>query len=244
MSTHTHKRFNFITTADGSPSLRFQEGEESYSESMHNLKGAFGETIYIYGKALATMIEMRFEPHVLSLGLGLGYNEILSVALLAKADLLEQAEIDSYEIDSDLRNYFFEWIHDGNLPTEFKSAYDSIASLVESHVDVSIPKIKQALLTLLQNGRMRLREALGPNISLDRKYSCFLFDAFSSKTSPELWSEEFLTSFIQNTAETHAVFSTYACTGALKRSLRACNFDLEIREGFSSKRDCTFALRR
>ncbi len=236
-------RFNFITTEDGSPSLSFRQGPETYSESMHNLKGAFGETVYVYGKALSRINDLNLNPHVMSLGLGIGYNEILSAATFVRTKKIDHAEIDSFEIDSDLRKYFAAWINDAEVPVEFQKCYDTILALTAKSTTVAGEGIKAALAQLLKSDRLRLREALAPTISFDRKYSCFLFDAFSSKTSPELWSEEFLTDFLSKTAEPRAVFSTYACTGNLKRTLSSLGFALEIREGFSSKRDCTFAVR-
>ena len=236
-------RFNFITTQDGSPSLRFKEGAEAFSESMHNLSGAFGETIYIYGRALDTMVEKGLKPHVLSLGLGLGYNEILAAACLTKHSLTENAQIDSFEIDAQLREFFAAWITNKTIPKEFKEAYDQILERAAAQYDVSRQSIQGTLQRWLESDQLRLREALSLSSEFDRRYSCYLFDAFSSKTSPELWTEDFLKTFLTKTSERQAVFSTYACTGALKRSLRELEFELDIREGYSSKRDCTFATR-
>jgi hypothetical protein len=237
------ERFNFITTEDGSPSLSFIAEPGGHSEAMHNLRGAFGETLYIYGKALDAINELKLTPHVISLGLGIGYNEILSAAVFARDKQLHDAEIDSFEIDADLRMYFADWICARTVPGEFQKCYDTILSLTANSVGVAQETVRSALNELLKSDRLRLRGALAPTISFDRTYSCYLFDAFSSKTSPELWSEEFIKTFLNTTSEPRAVFSTYACTGVLKRSLRDCGFDLEIREGFSSKRDCTFAVR-
>jgi hypothetical protein len=243
MAITSSERFNFITTDDGSPSMSFNAEPGSHSEAMHNLKGAFGETIYVYGRALSRMNDLGLNQHVMSLGLGIGYNEILSAATFVKAKKLDHAQIDSFEIDADLRELFALWINGAQVPAEFQKCYDTILTLTAKSTNVSESAIKDALSQLLKSDRLRLRDALTPTISFDRKYSCYLFDAFSSKTSPELWSEEFLTDFISKTAEPRAVFSTYACTGNLKRTLIALGFTLEIREGFSSKRDCTFAVR-
>ncbi len=243
----TPERFQFVTTEDASPSLRFVLGTEEHSESMHSLRGAFSETVYIYGTAISKVVSEGWPPHVLSLGLGLGYNEILVATLFTAAALEERAEIESFEIDDDLRAYFAAWIRGerDRVPSEFYSAYDEILTRACAHSGVEPTQARATLKRWLESDQLRLREALVGGVTrFERRFSCFLFDAFSSKTTPDLWQESFLVDFLATTAHDRAVFSTYACTGALKRALRASGFSLEIRPGFSSKRDSTFAIRQ
>jgi hypothetical protein len=237
-------QFQFVQTADGSPTVRIGS-ETDASEAMHSLKGAFSETAYIYGTAIETAIERGFEPSVLSLGLGLGYVEILAAGLFLKdgrqADVLSG---ESFEAVADLRNWFINWIREqGELPQEFREIYDEILERTAWHTGVGSPRLKSFLQELLETGRWQIREALEATTQLHRKFGCICFDAFSSKTSPDLWTEPFLADFFTRAASAGCVLSTYACTGALKRSLRATGFELKIREGFASKRDSTFALR-
>jgi tRNA U34 5-methylaminomethyl-2-thiouridine-forming methyltransferase MnmC len=72
--------------------------------------------------------------------------------------------------------------------------------------------------------------------------SLFFFDAFSGKSTPELWTPEFLALFLQRVAQEKAVFATYACTGTLKRTLQTAGFVVEKRPGFQGKRDSTTAV--
>jgi hypothetical protein len=273
-------QYSFVTTEDGSPTLRFGSGE-NLSEAMHSLKGAFSETAYIYGSAIDRMLEEGFQPRVLSLGLGLGYVELLAAGLaLKKASLSNPEEAErirsrfggeSFEIVSELRDWFTLWLETNEpttdeitadplethplethtldadkkilIPEEFKNAYSQI--LERTAVETSLPsrEIKAWLAELVRTDRWRIRPALDHQTSFADSFGCICFDAFSSKTSPDLWTEDFLLAFFQKTAAQGAVLSTYACTGALKRSLRRAGFDLMIREGFSSKRDSTFAIR-
>jgi hypothetical protein len=84
---HALGQFFVVETADGSLTACFGEGE-----TMHSLRGAFNETVYIYGTALdrarsaaTRSSQLSFSPRTLSLGLGLGYVEILSAAYALKS---------------------------------------------------------------------------------------------------------------------------------------------------------------
>ena len=254
--------FHFELTEDGSPTLRLaisssiaigESGDPSTrGEAMHSLKGAFSETLYIYGSAIETALSSGFRPRVLSLGLGLGYVEILSVAqfLMAArihpkpAEFLSTCGGESFELVPELRDYFVSWAtRSGVIPGEFAKVYDEILSRTSSHVGVSTGEIRENLSNWLKNGQWKIRPAMTAETRFDQPFGCICFDAFSSKTSPELWSEEFLGRFLEDAAAPTCVLSTYACTGALKRSLKNAGFNLTIREGFASKRDSTFAVR-
>ncbi|MNL45541.1 bifunctional tRNA (mnm(5)s(2)U34)-methyltransferase/FAD-dependent cmnm(5)s(2)U34 oxidoreductase [compost metagenome] len=84
--------------------------------------------------------------------------------------------------------------------------------------------------------------ALNAGDCFDGDYSGILYDAFSSKTTPHLWEEEFLKSFFQ-CAAADAMVSTYACKATLKRALKDSGFEVIVREGFLGKRNSTLALR-
>jgi len=237
--------FTFETTLDGSPTLRIRVSEKELSEAMHSLKGAFSETLYIYGAALQKMLESGFPPRILSMGLGLGYVEILASALLQKAGKeTRDVYIESFEILPELRERIVAWLNDDSqCPANFIQAYDQILGRTASEVGLNNKEIKAYLHDLYSQGRWTIREALTPETKFSFKFSCICFDAFSSKSTPEVWTEAFLRDFLSKAADERCVLSTYACTGNLKRALREAGFKLEIRQGFSSKRDSTFAVR-
>lgn len=232
--------FHFLQTDDGSPSLKLSPE----AEAMHSSKGAFSETVYIYGHAISTTIKEGLRPSFLSVGLGLGYNELLTTALLLqnRSDL-SQVHGESFELITELNDNFNSWLVDQKISSSFQAAYDQICSLCAQQTSQEQQLIKSSLATLVKNGQWKLRGPLTNKTPLSTKISCFLFDAFSSKTSPELWDEEFISSFLNSAAADCAVLATYACTGSLKRALVKNSFELEIRPGFAGKRESTFAHR-
>jgi hypothetical protein len=253
--------FSFVPTEDQSLSLRIENpgtqetnASPASSESMHSLKGAFSETVYIYGSAIEKCLDEGFTPRILSLGLGMGYVEVLAAALiLKKAEALNEGERksllasaggESFELLAPLRDWFTNWLLGrGEVPAEFRAAYEAMLERTAQHVGLEPANIQAYLAELVREGRWRIREALAADTVLGESFGCICFDAFSSKTSPELWTEDFLKEFFTKACAPQCVLSTYACTGALKRALKASGFEVTIREGFSSKRDSTFAVR-
>lgn len=232
--------FHFLQTDDGSPSLKLGPA----AEAMHSSKGAFAETVYIYGHAVSTALQHGLSPSFVSVGLGLGYNELLTTALLLKSKTnLMDVSGESFEIVPVLNENFTAWLADKAVSDEFAKTYDQICTLCAQHTGLERGEIKETLANLVDEGRWSLRGPLTPETKVSKKVSCLLFDAFSSKTSPELWGEDFIESFLKSAAAKKAVLATYACTGTLKRALVKNSFEITIRVGFAGKRESTFATR-
>jgi|GEM_PF-367453 len=130
-----------IQTADGSYSLRYFLDEGRLTEPMHSSKGAWSETLHIYYPALSRSLA-GFSPHqaqwnVASIGLGLGYNEILAAALALKNNLKSDSlEIVSFESQAELRAafvcFFREQQNSSASPGEFKSQFSSASEFAKS----------------------------------------------------------------------------------------------------------------
>lgn len=236
--------FHFLQTEDGSPTLKLGSKPLTEAEAMHSSKGAFAETVYIYGHAISTTLKHNLNPSFLSLGLGLGYNELLTTALLLqnKSDL-SKVRGESFELVPELNENFNAWLTNRNVSNEFQKTYDQILSLCAEHTKQEQALIKAALANLVAQRSWSLNGPLTSETQTSYQLSCFLFDAFSSKTSPELWSEVFINNFLATTAAKSAVLATYACTGTLKRALQKNDFTVTIRNGFAGKRESTFATR-
>lgn len=239
-------QFQFEPTEDGSPTARILISEsEAPSEAMHSLKGAFSETVYIYGSALERASKDGLPTRVLSMGLGIGYVEMLATAIALRDS--REIEGESFEIVPELRDYFRAWLsREGELPPEFKKAYDEICERTGKEIfgdKRNADDIRSTLAAAVAEDRWFLRHDLSAETAFAHKFGTICFDAFSSKSTPDLWTDDFLKAFLEKAAAPSCVLSTYACTGALKRALKAEQFEITIKEGFSSKRDSTFAFR-
>ena len=229
--------FHFEQTADGSTTLRPSNGE-----AMHSSHGAFAETVYIYGNALnQARATLGHEPHVLSVGLGLGYIEALAAASAGAQGSSPTGA--SYEASSELREHFKDWILGRKVEPAFAACYTDIFTRSAALVSLSPDFVRLTLAQAIADGQWTLQAALDADVKFDRTFDCICFDAYSAKTSPELWNERFLEAFLHKACSSPCVFASYARTGALTRALGAEGFTTNPREGFAGKRESTLATR-
>ena len=227
--------FKNLITADGSPTLSLPPTWEP----MHSLEGAFSETQYIYQPTVELAFSRCPSPAFLSLGLGIGYNEIL-IACESLAQKKQPLFVRSFELVPELRDYFTTWIQRGSSP--LNSVYDQIVNLYAQKYQLSKIEILDQLQKLLAQGILSLEGPVTSQTDLSLMNG-ILFDAFCAKTSPELWTAEFLHNFFKRTAGNPCFMSTYACTGELRRALTAACFTVTKRKGFAFKRESTTAER-
>lgn len=228
--------YELVRTEDRSPTLRWLGSETQ--ETMHHRGGAYSETQQIYGQPLRDCLKSGGSS-ALSVGLGLGYNEILVALEAFQAGLKpSQFKLLSYESDPFLKLHFLTWVLEGGENSDL--VYDEIFQFFNSPHKA---KVKFWLKEAYETGTWKLESALESDFQLRESYECLFYDAFSSKTSPHLWQEEFLVRFFEEACAPKAWVTTYACTGALKRALKENGFQLTIREGFQSKRNSTLGVR-
>lgn len=237
----TASEFQVVTTADGSPSLGVAD-TNGYVEKMHHAGGAMSETLYIYGAALELMVEKGWPFRVLSLGLGLGYNEILAAAYAVRSRTSPQDSVLlSFETERVLVTGFQSWVR--GEAGDFHALYEEILTRAGDAIGVLRSDIKEWLGSALQAGRWEIRGAFPEEIHAVSDISCVLYDAFSNKMNRELWDESVLKNVMTQICAKNCVFATYAATGSLNRALRSSGFMRTDKVGFAGKRQSTFALR-
>jgi hypothetical protein len=240
--------FTLEFTADGSPTLRLKETSRIRSESsenlptsgesMHHSAGAFSETAYIYGPLLDWSFKEFSQPHILSVGLGLGYNEIYTAAI-AELNSHHKWSLDSFEIVQGLRDHFVQCLE---TQAHFEtSVYGHISRRLSEHLNLEPGKIFQQLNRALSEKRLQIFGDIR-SFQFEKKYNAILQDAFSRKTNPDLWEENFLVQLLTFTHPKSALAS-YASLGPLKRSLKQMGFESLNRDGYHGKRNCTLASR-
>ncbi|MBC7420771.1 MAG: hypothetical protein H7328_08585 [Bdellovibrio sp.] len=234
--------FFLEVTKDGSPTLRLTEDIRS-GESMHHSGGAAAETNYIYKSVIQKAMVLhqlkrpKAEFKTLVVGLGLGYIEIswAQVLLQQRFAFSNNLSLESFEIVSGLRNCFSNWFEN----KEELKIYNQITEKLDSSSCVA--EVKKILGVAFANGRGLYADILDYKGS--QKWNMICYDAFSQQTSGPLWNETFLNQFFKNHAAVDCVFTTYACTGILKKVLAENGFYFIKRPGFQGKRDSTIALR-
>lgn len=242
--------YQIYTTGDGSPTLFFTREADNYIEKMHNAKGAYAESLYIYGDSLDSVLDRAIDfsgnPLTIgSLGLGLAYNEIISVARLVKYQKTKSQVVPyrliSFEKDQGLTNELLNWLND--QATVLKTHYDWILQQTAKDHDLTSSELKQTLKRSIDEKQWQIRGEFPQQLTPQDQFHLFYYDAFSNKMSPELWTDEVLNDFIRNHTAPKCLISTYAATGALKRALKINDFKLSPRPGFGGKRESILGIR-
>jgi hypothetical protein len=238
--------FEIEITKDLSPTLRLLESLDPmkpYGESMHHSGGASTETTHLYGNVAADVLAKINNPHFMVVGLGLGYIE-MNIAREAIKQNKTVGLITSYESIPELREFFYQWLHDRteNLLPEVISVYDDALMHVLKETEITVEELKSFLRKHFVN-LMDIHGSLHEDIKFISCYHGFFYDAFSSKTHPHLWGEEFLNRLLLESSEEQSVLTTYAVKSNMKRALRAQGFVVTERPGFFSKRGSTLGTK-
>lgn len=241
--------FEIEVTGDGSPSLRLLQSVDPSKyrgESMHHSGGACAETLLIYGRPAKSLLEKIERPSFLIVGLGLGYIEmtIAREALLLGRSSLDVSLMTSFESVPELRQFFYLWLHGktDELSSEVVSTYEAVMQSLLQGTSLNKGQIQDFLRPHYQN-LDSIQGALSEDAEIPAQYDGIMYDAFSSKTSPHLWEETFLTRLLHVGAQKESLFTTYACRGSLKRALQNAGFEVVVREGFLGKRNSTLGVR-
>lgn len=229
-----------VTTSDGSPSMEIIYS--NVSEWMHSSHGAFEESCYIYLHALNLAHEKGLPLRILSVGLGLGYNEILSAGFSLSKKLT--LSIQSYENEPFLVESFKHWSVGTLKSTDcLFPVYEKILEMTAQKLNLSVSKLRETIQDLGRNHQFIHLGELSASGPFPPGQTLIYFDAFSNKASPDLWTPDFLEIFVKSTADASCLLSTYAATGNLKRSLVQNGFEVDLRPGFAGKRNSILGFR-
>lgn len=207
---------------------------------MHSMEGALSESLYIYKPCIKKALSHP-NSNILSMGLGLGYNEIIIAVFSVKQDSVPYQMV-SFELFEELEDSFASWILGEN--TSLNSCYDLILTKTAEALQVAASSIKDHLCRQLNSKQLLLAGALPTTNPFPYRFHGILYDAFSGESDESLWSEDHLVSFLNNFAAIdYCYLTTYAATGNLKRSLKKLHFEITKTKGFGKKRESTTATR-
>lgn len=235
------ENLEIFTTQDGSPTLSWRRSD-GYVEKMHHSGGALEESLYIYHQSLERVLASHRPVRVMSIGLGLGYNELITMAEMVKRGLTEW-QIWSFEAHPDLHSEFKTWIAEGDSDSALGLVYNNILARIADRLKVDPTEIKITAREALHRGTLQLRLSFPDDISEINDVNLIYYDAYSKKMDPHLWDEQRLTEKLGPLLGERCVLSTYAATGSLNRVLRHLGFRLIPKPGFLGKRESTLAIR-
>lgn len=237
-------------TADGSPTLILENpdaSEMTASEAMHNSAGALTESIYIYYENILEASRRGWPCNVLSVGLGLGYNEALTAVSKIRSQVLNSPLIFSFEKNPTIRSQYKSWLTRNAVSEKsfWTEAFDQTLIATAEKFSIDPHTIKKVLIDLYNDKCFRLEsDFLDYKSKISgQRFTSILFDAFSKKSTPGLWDEEFLDNVLNDCADKNCILTSYAATGTLNRALAKNGFRNTRRSGFQGKRESTWAER-
>ncbi len=222
-------------TKDGSPTLKLS----NLGEPMHHSGGAASETLYIYKSVIDFSLKVLETTQTCVVGLGLGYIEISWALSLIEHNLKAGAEhsLTTFESVSELKNHFTQWLFAKKQESPF--IYDEIIRSLNANFNESLLKYN-----LVENYKNHNMKSDFLKFDGTEKWNIICYDAFSSKTNQQFWSESFLNSFFKKHTHEDCIFTTYACTGTLKKALADNDFKVIKRPAFQGKGGhCTLGVR-
>lgn len=235
--------FSLIQTADGSPSLIHCIAQD-LEEMMHHSAGALTESVYIYTDALKlhlSQCEGLPALNIMSVGLGLAYNEILSTALAIKLNTAPLKIVSFESVDWLVKNWIH-WLQD--QPSDLHECYQDICFRTAQVMGVDKDQLIATLRDHYQKGLLQTAGPLMAHKFPQQKFDVIYYDMYSTKMNEEFWSEEYLTELLRVVATKDlCTVSTYAATGKLNRALKSNGFKIFDRPGFAGKRQSTLASR-
>ena len=232
-------KFRIFTTEDGSPTLIWSR-DDGYEEKMHHSGGALTESLFIYQTALREALGRGWPGRVLSLGLGLGYNELIAAAEFMKSGTSDW-KIWSFEAEDSLRENFACWLT--GAKSELAEIYEDILRRTAASFEVSPAALFGFAREGLHCGKLELRGRFPEDAADVSGGTCVFYDAYSKKMDAGLWEENSLTTRLAPLLAPGCVLSTYAATGSMNRALKILGFRLLPRAGFLGKRESTLAIR-
>jgi chorismate dehydratase len=227
-----------VVTADGSISVLNTEHNEAY----HAKAGALTEArkLYIEASGFLEALDHQLAPlRVLDIGLGLGYNALVTIDAWLEAKNPPDLYLSSYECDDSLLSEFLSgqanWQE--KFPETWQQSVQAVRSVSKTNWLGEIKHHKNQSLCIWQIHLKDLRTHHPASIfhSDWHGWQFVWQDPFSPKKNPDLWNEEWFRK-LNAVASSDAVIMTYSVARIVKDSLTDSGWQWELFETNVSKR--------
>ena len=212
-----------VKTKDGTYSLLDHRTQETY----HSIHGAHNESMHVFiENGLKWVAEKQTDIHILEIGLGTGYNAVLTQEFALKQQLnVHYTAIEKYPLVPE------EW---ESLATKTdQSMYRPIHEADWGcHTNLS----EAFSITKHQIDFMDIAQLALSQIDL------IYYDAFSPTSQPELWTIETLNPIVATLA-TEGVLVTYCAQGQFRRNLEYLGLQTQRLPGPPGKREMIRAVK-
>jgi tRNA U34 5-methylaminomethyl-2-thiouridine-forming methyltransferase MnmC len=213
-----------ISTADGSHTIYVPELNEHY----HSVHGAVQESTHIF---LNNGFEAcKADPlFILEIGFGTGLNALLTAIRSNSGNRkVYYTTIENHPLGDEITGSLNHYKYAGKKGSEIY------------HLIHSAPWNQSVM--ICENFYLEKIEYDFTKIHLNGKYDLIYFDAFGPDKQPEMWTKE-LFSGIASVTNKNGILVTYSAKGEVKRSLKACGFEVNMLPGPPGKRQMIRAIK-
>jgi tRNA U34 5-methylaminomethyl-2-thiouridine-forming methyltransferase MnmC len=213
-----------VNTADGSHTIYVPELDEHY----HSIYGAVQESEFIFINKGYDYC--KSDPlFILEIGFGTGLNTLLTaIKSMTGTKKVNYTSIEKYPLNekmiSTLNHHQFAGINGKEIFNMIHSAPWNIS------------------VNICKNFTLKKIESDFTVGQLSGNYNLIYFDAFGPGKQPEMWTKEMF-SKISVVTNKNGILVTYSAKGEVKRSLRACGFDVTLLPGPPGKRQMIRAVK-
>ena len=213
-----------IKTSDGSHSIYVPEIDEHY----HSVHGAVQESTVIFINNGFDFC--KADPiSILEIGFGTGLNALLTaIKSMDGTREVNYTSIENYPLDNKTINSLNYHEFAGENGREI------------FHLIHSSPW--NTTVNICKNFNLHKMEADFTKEKLPGKYDLIYFDAFGPDKQPEMWTREMF-SGISAVTNKKGILVTYSAKGEVKRSLKACGFEVTLLPGPPGKRQMIRAVK-
>ncbi len=209
-----------IRTADGSPSLRVSELNESY----HSIHGALQESLHVFIRMGLEYIQFSNSLDILEMGFGTGLNTLLTaIHPQVEGKAIRYTGLEAYPLTAD------EW-QSLDYPNqvdhpEAVRIYEQLHRTAWGNFNEIITGFELCKLQV----DIREFEAL-------EAYDLVYYDAFGARVQPELWTADIFETMFR-ALRSGGVLVTYAAKGSVRRAMQEVGFTVERLPGPPGKRE-------
>ena len=219
-----------IVTADGSRTV----SSPTYGETYGSTHGALSEALHVYlqGSGVAHRLATHQPTRVLEIGFGTGLNFLVTAEAAVRAGTaLHYTSFEREPLPTDI----IAAVHHGP-----ESSAELVAALVEGLAASSTPTDgprrrllfggSGAVVLDLVLADAREAEQLGYLGRGEAAYHAIYLDAFSPKTNPELWTDDYLRALAAAIAPGGSL-ATFTVSGTVRRALASAGLTVSKRQG-------------
>ncbi|SFR51080.1 tRNA U34 5-methylaminomethyl-2-thiouridine-forming methyltransferase MnmC [Robiginitalea myxolifaciens] len=209
-----------IRTADGSPSLRISQWDESY----HSIHGAVQESLHVFIRMGLEYLPFGNNLNILEMGFGTGLNALLTaIHPQVEGKAIRYTGLEAFPLSAD------EW-----QPLDYPSQVEHPKA---NRIYEQLHRSAWGMFNEITPGfELRKLQVDVREFEPTEAFDLIYYDAFGARVQPELWTAAIFETMYR-ALRPGGVLVTYAAKGSVRRAMQEVGFQVERLPGPPGKRE-------